>query len=182
MGEWWTYRLSDFLMFSPRTYGRLLEGYNAAYWPAQVVVLALMLAALWKARRATGVLFALAWAHVGYAFFWSRYAEIFTAAQYLAVACGVQALAMLAAGGTTARGAWWAAAVCVIYPAASVSALGRPWTQVEFVGFMPDPTALATIGFALALERPVWVRAALCVVPGVMLVFGWGTLVNLKGA
>ena len=29
MSEWWTYRLSDFLLFSPRTYYRLFELYNA---------------------------------------------------------------------------------------------------------------------------------------------------------
>ena len=181
MTEWWTYGLSDFLMFSPRTYGRLLEAYNAAYWPAQVIVLAVVLAALWKARRATGVFFAVAWVHVGFAFFWSRYSEIFTAAQYLALACVVQAVAMLGAGGPRPRGAWLVAAVCVVYPVASAVALGRPLMQAEFVGFMPDPTALATIVYALALQRPAWLRAALCVIPVVLLVFGWGTLVNLHG-
>ena len=35
MPEWWTYSLSDFLMFSPRTYYRLFELHNAAIWPAQ---------------------------------------------------------------------------------------------------------------------------------------------------
>ena len=35
MSEWWTYTLSDFLLFSPRTYYRLLELYNLATWPAQ---------------------------------------------------------------------------------------------------------------------------------------------------
>ena len=56
MSEWWTYRLSDFLMFSPRTYWRLIENYNQAIWPAQVVALAaglvlLWLAADWRARH-----------------------------------------------------------------------------------------------------------------------------------
>jgi len=37
MSEWWTYRLSDLLLFSPRTYYRLFELYNAAIWPAQVL-------------------------------------------------------------------------------------------------------------------------------------------------
>ena len=39
MSEWWTYHLSDFLLFSPRTYYRLFELYNAAIWPAQIVAL-----------------------------------------------------------------------------------------------------------------------------------------------
>ena len=41
MSEWWTYSLSDFLLFSPRTYYRLFELYNADIWPAQIVSLAL---------------------------------------------------------------------------------------------------------------------------------------------
>ena len=41
MAEWWTYTLSDFLLFSPRTYRRLFELYNADIWPAQLVALAL---------------------------------------------------------------------------------------------------------------------------------------------
>ena len=41
MPEWWTYALSDFLLFSPRTYYRLIERHNAAVWPAQIVTLGL---------------------------------------------------------------------------------------------------------------------------------------------
>jgi NADP-dependent 3-hydroxy acid dehydrogenase YdfG len=37
MTEWWTYRLSDFLMFSARTYRRLFELYNTEVWPLPVV-------------------------------------------------------------------------------------------------------------------------------------------------
>ena len=37
--EWWTYRLSDLLMFSARSYHRLFELYNQDIWPAQVVAL-----------------------------------------------------------------------------------------------------------------------------------------------
>ena len=36
MSEWWTYTLSDFLLFSPRTYYRLFELYNDEIWPAQI--------------------------------------------------------------------------------------------------------------------------------------------------
>src|SRR5262245_64197596 len=52
MPEWWTYSLSDFLMFSPRTYYRQFELLNAEVWPAQVVALALGLAipALWWSK------------------------------------------------------------------------------------------------------------------------------------
>ena len=50
--EWWTYSLRDFLLFSPRTYYRLFELYNAAIWPAQIVALGLGLAVLALLRRA----------------------------------------------------------------------------------------------------------------------------------
>ncbi len=36
MSEWWTYTLSDFLLFSARTYYRLFELYNRDVWPAQL--------------------------------------------------------------------------------------------------------------------------------------------------
>jgi hypothetical protein len=41
MSEWWTYRLSDFLLFAPNTYYRLFELYNDAIWPLQLAGLAL---------------------------------------------------------------------------------------------------------------------------------------------
>ena len=46
MSEWWTYSLTDFLLFSPETYARLLLRYNEAVWPAQLPVLAAGLLAL----------------------------------------------------------------------------------------------------------------------------------------
>jgi len=52
MSEWWTYRLYDFLLFTPRTYYRLFELYNAAVWPAQVAAVALGLWLVWICARA----------------------------------------------------------------------------------------------------------------------------------
>ena len=49
MSEWWTYRLSDFLMFSPRTYYRLFELYNAEVWPGHWVGLSVGATALFAA-------------------------------------------------------------------------------------------------------------------------------------
>ncbi len=40
MSEWWTYTLSDFLLFSPRVYYRLLELHNHALWPAHLLTIA----------------------------------------------------------------------------------------------------------------------------------------------
>lgn len=98
MSEWWTYRLSDFLMFSPRTYWRLVELYNHDVWPAQLAGLAVGFAALWLAAsrragagRVLAALLAVAWLWVGWAFHWQRYATINWAAQYFAVAYAIQA-------------------------------------------------------------------------------------------
>ena len=75
MSEWWTYTLSDFLMFSPRTYWRLVELYNRDVWPAQLVALAAGLAAIALARsnkpaggRLLAALLVAAWLWVGWAF------------------------------------------------------------------------------------------------------------------
>ena len=51
MSEWWTYRLSDFLMFAPRTYYRLFELTNAEVWPLQFVAIIAGLAMLWLVWR-----------------------------------------------------------------------------------------------------------------------------------
>ena len=51
MSDWWTYRLSDFLLFSPDTYRRLFELYNAGIWPIQIAAALLGLLALAAALR-----------------------------------------------------------------------------------------------------------------------------------
>ena len=51
MSEWWTYRPSDFLLFSPRTYHRLFELYNREIWPAQLASLGRGLAMLALLQR-----------------------------------------------------------------------------------------------------------------------------------
>ena len=43
MSEWWTYRLDDFLLFSPRVYWRMFELANAALFPLPFGMLALAL-------------------------------------------------------------------------------------------------------------------------------------------
>jgi diketogulonate reductase-like aldo/keto reductase len=184
MSEWWTYRLSDFLMFSPRTYWRLVDGYNREMWPMQAVVLVAAVALLWLAMRgsrrwvaAVHVLFALAWANVGWSFFAERYSQIFTGASYPAVACGVQAVALLGAAlaSRPVQGRavpWWLAMACaVLYPEFTGAA--------EWFGFMPDPTALATVPFAWAVARGRVVAIGLAVIPVFVLAVGWATRVNL---
>ena len=83
MSEWWTYSLSDFLLFSPRTYYRLFELYNVAIWPLQIVGLALGVAIVglllrdvaWRGRAIAAAL-AACWLWVAWAYFQKRYETI----------------------------------------------------------------------------------------------------------
>jgi hypothetical protein len=200
VSDWWTYGLSDFLMFSPPVYWRLVARYNAAWWPAQWLALAaaaalpiLLRTPALAHRRAALVLLAVAWAWVGGAFFWQRYAEIFLGAQWAAAACGLQSLLLLAAACAPARTApsgqsaqtppcaavqaagWLLLALALLYPLLA-RATGHPWAEAEVFGFMPDPTALATLGTAAALRRwPAWSRCGLAVIPLLVLLLGAAT-------
>ena len=190
MSEWWTYSLSDFLLFSPRTYYRLFELYNAAIWPAQILALPVgvaVAALLWTGRpgpaRAALALLALCWFWVAWAYHFHRYATINWAAVYLAAVFAVQGVLLLAA----AAAGW----VSVRTDAAAVSwigfgvlafalavqplvgpALGRAWSQIELFGVAPDPTVLATLGALVLISGPLrWallpVPVAWCAVTGV---------------
>ena len=164
MSEWWTYRPSDFLMFSPRIYWRLFTSINEAFWPAQPALITLGLAWLVRARAlrlAAGAL-AITSAVVAWAFLWQRFTPINWPAQYFALAFALQAvvLSTLAVGGglrasDVARRrrvgialiAWALLGHPLLAPA-----FGRPWSQAEVFGLAPDPTAIATLGWLLVVE------------------------------
>ena len=95
MSEWWTYRPSDFVMISPRTWWRLLEAHNLTWWPLQGLTLALglwVLAAAWRRPGppglVAGLLLALAWVFVAWAFHDQRYSGVHLAAGGFAAAFG----------------------------------------------------------------------------------------------
>lgn len=173
--EWSSYRLSDFLLFSPETYFRLIELYNAAIWPAQVVAVAIGIVILmllrrpWMmAARVIALLLALAWAWVAWAFHLGHYASINWAAPWFAAAFACQAGLLLWYG--LARGQREVTPKAVrasvgqavlayalfIHPLIGLLA-GRSVSQLGVFGSMPDPTVLATLGVMLALRRPSWV-------------------------
>lgn len=197
MSEWWTYRLSDFLMFSPRTYWRLIELHNLDVWPAHLAALVLGLALLWLAatRRAgagrlLAALLAPTWLWVGWAFHWQHYATINWAAPYFAVAFALQAALLLGLGtlprdghappaGVVVRNLGWLLAVSgvLLYPLAGLLA-GRPWTQLEIFGITPEPTALASLGLLWAGAQPPSRprRCVLAIIPALSLLMGAATL------
>ncbi|QJW84742.1 hypothetical protein HK414_16935 [Ramlibacter terrae] len=181
--EWWTYSLSDFLMFSPRVYARLVAGYNEAAWPAQVPALLAGLALLSRIAKPRPALLLLAAARAvaGWAFHWTRYAEIFLGAPWLAGACGVQALGCAGAAWLPVRepsaafrrsGVALMIAGLVLLPLATAWG-AQDWRRAEVFGLMPDPTALVTLGWLLSTTAlPTWTRLTLAVLPALSLLVG----------
>jgi hypothetical protein len=182
MSEWWTYRLSDFLLFSPRTYFRLFELYNRDHWPLHlaaglagllILVFAIRSRPAWRGR-ATAILLAVAWAWVGWAFLLGRYQSVNWTAQWFAAAFAVEALALLWAGfsrdGFTPvhrSGSGRVALALLIYalllhPFAGPLS-GRSWSGVELFGMTPDATVLATLGAVTLFARRG--RLALLIIP-----------------
>lgn len=165
IGEWWSYRPQDFLLFSERVYWRLFELHNASVWPAQVLALAAggaMLAALAtkppRADRWIAAALALGWVFVAWAFLWDRYATINWAARYAVPPFVLEAL-LLAGFGTVRgrlplrpdRGVRSAVGLTLLVYALAVHpfvplASGRAFAQAEVFAIAPDPTAIGTLG------------------------------------
>ena len=190
---WLSYSLSDFLLFSSRTYYRLIELYNLAIWPAQIGCLLAGAAIVWLLlrptplrRRVVAAILAAAWAWIASAFHLERYATINWAAVYFAAAFALQSLlflwfgvvrdALVVAGENSARrtaGVALVAFAVAVQPFAALMA-ARPLSRFEVFGAMPDPTVVATLGLAVLLaNRLRWLLLAVpllwCAVGGLTL-------------
>ena len=175
MQDWWSYGLSDFLLFSPRTYYRMIERHNEAVWPAQLLTMALGIGILGALRQPSttqgriiaGIL-ALLWMWVAWAFLLYRYATINWAIKYVVPFFVLEALLLVwwgVIGGKlsfavrpTAIGRLGTALFVLsllLYPALAVI-VGRPWNQAEVFGIAPDPTVIATVGLLLLTSRLRW--------------------------
>lgn len=206
MSEWWTYSLSDFLLFSPRTYYRLFELYNAAIWPLQLVALALGIAILglllrdvllryvllrdvaWRGRAIAAML-AACWLWVAWAYFLKRYETINWAADYFAIGFAVEAILLVWSGIVLDRLRFrprrdliGLAGRCIFLFALFVHPLigplaGRAWLQVELFGVAPDPTVVATTGVLVAAHRTHW---ELLVIPLLWCAIGGATLWTMQ--
>lgn len=173
MSEWWTYELSDFLLFAPRTYYRLIELYNADIWPLQIVALALGITipavllgeGSWRGRVIASVL-AVGWSWIAWAFHLQRYATINWAATWFAGAFMIEALLLFVVGvlGGRLRFAAVSGPVAhvgtalvllglVVQPALGLL-VGRGFAQMEVFGVAPDPTVVVTLGVLLRASRP----------------------------
>jgi hypothetical protein len=182
MSEWWTYRLTSFLLFSPSTYYRMLERYNLAIWPAQLAgmaiglaIVALLIGKRGHHDRIIAGLLAGCWLWIALAFHYQRYAQINWAAMWFAVAFACEALLLVVVGVLAGRlelqlarsGAPWIAASIVAISILGYPVLapltGRPWTSAEIFGVAADPTAITSVA-VLALVRGR-IRWLLLVVP-----------------
>lgn len=197
MSEWWTYSLSDMLLFSPRVYYRLFELHNHSLWPAQLLTVAAgfgMVFALTRPNivrtRLTFVVLGIIWIWVGWAFFWVRYATINWAAPYVAPAYALEGLMLIAAGLLKKQFSFSSAAafprkaaivllaaILVGYPLIA-PAIGRSWSAAEVFGIAPDPTALATL--AVLAASPKGGRLVLMVIPLLWIVISTATLWTLQ--
>jgi hypothetical protein len=191
MSEWWTYSLSDFLMFSSRSYYRLIESYNAAIWPAHLLALVaglVVIVAIVRPRqhlqRSAALVLAAAWGWVAWAYHLERYAEINTAAPYFAAAFAVQALLLCwlayrpgnAAPAPQPQALGLSGLAIFAYPLLALARDGGQWREAEVFGIAPDPTVVATLGMLLAWRAPAifWlIPVSWCLVSG-------ATLMELK--
>ncbi|WP_207484468.1 DUF6064 family protein [Arenibaculum pallidiluteum] len=190
MSEWWTYALSDFLLFSPRTYYRLFALHNAALWPAHLLALALGLAGVWMLvrpaswhGRALAAGLAAHWLWVAWTFLLVRYATINWGAGYIAAGFVAEAVLLLVLGalgnrippatgpGWTGQGGTdmgWPRALGIglvlfallLQPLAGPLA-GRALAEAELFGMAPDPTVTATLGVLVAAKRIRWEMLAI---------------------
>ena len=169
MPAWKTYHLSDFLLFSARTWDRLFERYNRDVWPLQLVavalgvcilVLALRRAPAWHGRVIAAIL-AVTWLWVAWAFQLKRYATINWAAKWFALAFVIEAMLLIWVGVVRdrfraipkRRAVRWSGIVLftfalVVAPLIGVLMRGS-WSTAQTFGITPDPTVVATIGVIL---------------------------------
>ncbi|MGY0709562.1 DUF6064 family protein [Azospirillum argentinense] len=194
MPEWWTYSTEDFLLFSPRTYWRLIERHNEALWPAHVLMMLLGAAILlwlvrprpWSHRVIAGSL-AVLWAWLAWSFLWERYATINWAAPYVAPFFALQAILLALVGGRLRWSLSWTGRALAglalflyalaLHPLAALLA-GRPLRGAEVFGITPDPTAIATIGLVMMADgRWAW---SLLAVPMAWCLASWATLHSME--
>ena len=171
MSDWWTYRLSDFLMFSPETWHRLFVRLNHDVWPLPLLMLGIGLGLVALTLRgdprslriATAVL-AACWLLVAWLFHWERFREIHLAAGWYAGAFLVQSALLLTPSAPSpsrlSRPSRLRAGLALLLFGVVLLPLigpvqGRPWEAVQYFGLAPDPTVTATLG-VLTAARARW--------------------------
>ena len=174
MGDWWSYGLADFLLFSPRVYYRLFETLNTTWGLAVTAALIAGMVASglamrrgYRGNRVVLILLAMIWGWVTAGFLWQYYQPINWVIPYFIPAFIVEAgfMVMFAVRRIPLRFGWRGdfssvagAALLLIaiigFPFAGLIE-GRGLIQAELFGSAADPTAIGTLGFIL-LARGTW--------------------------
>ena len=198
MNDWQTYRLEDFVPFTPDIYWRLLERINETFWPLHVPAVAIGITALVLALRGNTrmalALLAPAWLTSGILFHWTYYAELNWAGSWFGWAFVAQAALLLAlalsAGSIKAQGPSKGLSTWIGATVAAVSLIGYPLiaaingaglSHAETYGLHPDPTAIATLGVLLIVLRGPTLWLAL-LIPIVWCVIGSLTLIAMDSS
>lgn len=170
MSDWQTYRLEDFIPFTPEVYWRLLERINETFWPLHILTIALGIAALLAALcgnpRIALILLAPAWLTSGAIFHLTYYAELNWAAPWFGRAFITQTAVLLVIAAFARRNkahqrankatTWIGTTITILallaYPLIAAT-LGPGPAHAETFGLHPDPTAIATLGILLIAMR-----------------------------
>ncbi|WP_229496249.1 DUF6064 family protein [Massilia polaris] len=157
--------MSDLLMFSARTYYRLIQLYNLEVWPLHLLAFAAGLALVLCVRRTgagrvAAIVLGICWLWVAWAFHAERYTAINSAAPYFAAAFAVQGMLLIFAGRLHASHDRFGPGVLSLallgYPLLTLLS-GRPWQQAEMFGIAPDPTVAFTLALLALCQRVHWI-------------------------
>ncbi len=185
MDTWFSYRLSDFILFSERVYWRLFDQVNdlaGAFLTALIALGCLLLVSVWSrhraVRKATAVLLAAFWVSSAILFLWFYYTPVNWAARYAVPVFILEAglIVLFSFTGQLNRpvhrkdvkgwlGFVLLAYAVVIHPFTSL-VFGRTLASAEIVGLAPDATAMATLGVMLvtAQTKALWLLLPIPVV------------------
>ncbi len=163
IGEWWTYRPADFLLFSLRIYERQFELGNNNWWYFELLMLALGLCTIWLVWRQTpkaniflGLFTAASLVASAKIFMLDQYAAINWLADELAMlffieggAILIAAITLLASSSvnTISRTRFLAAFslyLLIGYPVIT-AIIKQQWAAYEAIPVAPDPTAVAAL-------------------------------------
>ena len=163
--DWFSYRLTDFIMFSQASYDRMVTSYNQVFWPWQVAVIAAALFAWWISIRHANIrtlliLVAASWLLTAYGFFWQRYSLIFLVAPWFAGLFLLQTMLivlLLNSPDTSILDTKkYASRYYLAYLLMFFALFIQPFVSNEFVGFMPDSTVMFTLGVIFILQKQRW--------------------------
>jgi hypothetical protein len=179
MGDLATYSLKDFIPFTPEVYFRLFVRLNEAVWPAHLAAVLVAGVIVWSTirgrGRTVGLLLAICWAWVGWIYHFELYASLNWAGTYSGWAFVIQSVLLGVFGitggldrpdgdslnGPSRMALALGVLALVVFPFFGPLS-GRTWSGLQVFGIAPDPTALATLGFVLAVGPTRW---SLLVIP-----------------